>query len=106
MESKKVFEKRKGNLIYFGESEDTSDLVGIVVGYNDKGCILAVTHGSGDYQLKPTDIVPDEPDRYNEQGYLLNDLEYIHNKFQMGFWPARSLPHLDKPKVPSGIGPP
>ena len=77
MSYKKVFEKRDGNLIWFGESEETCDLTGIVIGYNDKGCILAVAHGNGDYELKPTDVVPNEADRNNPQGYLLNDLEYI-----------------------------
>ena len=77
MNYKEVYEKREGNLIWFGESEETCDLTGIVVGYNDKGCILAVAHGIGDYELKPTDVIPNEVDKCNQKGYLLNDLMYV-----------------------------
>lgn len=77
MRYREEYQKRKGSLIWFGESEDTSDLNGIVCGYNDSGCILMVTHGEGDYKLKPEDVIPDNIDRHNEKGYMLNDLQYI-----------------------------
>jgi len=38
---------------------------------------LVLYNGNGDYELKPTDVIPNKVDRNNPQGYLLNDLQYI-----------------------------
>lgn len=77
MSYKKLFKECRGDLIWFGESEETSDLKGIVVGYNRNGIIVLIHEGNGDYELKPTDIVPNTKDRNNPQGYILNDFEYM-----------------------------
>lgn len=77
MRYEETYNKRKGNLIWFGESEDTADIVGIVIGFNNQGLILLVTHGEGDYLLNDSDTIPDKLDRINDQGYVLNDLDGI-----------------------------
>lgn len=75
---KELYEKTNGNLIWFGESEETCDLTGIVVGYNNNGCILLVAHGLGDYILTDTDIIPNLIDRENANGYILNNLSNLN----------------------------
>ena len=77
MTGKELFKKHKKSIIWFGDCEETSDISGVIVGYNERCVILAVCHGEGDYLLKDSDIIPNKSDLGNSKGYVENDLGAI-----------------------------